>query len=92
MAQTVKNLPTVGVRVRSQSQEDPLENEMPTHCRILAQRIQWTIMSVFEFYKTNTIGNIKNRPERVREGAQTSGNRESVIFIYEELMGFSIGR
>ena len=74
MAQTIKNLPAVGDRVQSQGQEDPLENEMPTYSRILAQKIPWTIMSVFQFYKDNTIGNIKNRPERVREGVQTSGN------------------
>ena len=61
---------------------------MSTHSRILAQKIPWTIMSVFQFYKDNTIGNIKIRPERVREGVQTSGNRESIVFIYEELMGF----
>ena len=61
---------------------------MTTHSRILAQRIPWTIISVFEFYKDNTIANIKNRSERVREEVQTSDNRESIVFIYEELMGF----
>ena len=61
---------------------------MTTHSRILAQRIPWTIISVFEFYKENTIANIKNRSERVREEVQTSGNRESIVFMYEELMGF----
>ena len=61
---------------------------MTTHSRILAQRIPWTIISVFEFHKDNTIANIKNRSERVREEVQTSDNRESIVFIYEELMGF----
>ena len=28
--------------VRSLGQEDPLEEEMATHCRVLAWRISWT--------------------------------------------------
>ena len=46
MAQWVKNLPamqeTQGMRVRSLSQEDPLEEGVATHSRILAWRIPWT--------------------------------------------------
>ena len=40
MAQWVKNLQKM--RVRSLSQEDPLEEDMATHCRILAWKIPWT--------------------------------------------------
>ena len=46
MAQQVKSLPvmqeTQGTQVRSLDQEDPLEEEMATHFRILAWRIPWT--------------------------------------------------
>ena len=43
MAQTVKNLPAMQeTRVRSLSQEDPLEKRMATHSSILAWRISWT--------------------------------------------------
>ena len=46
MAQRVKNLPamleTQETRVRSLGQEDPLEEEMATHSRILAWKIPWT--------------------------------------------------
>ena len=42
----VKNPPTMretqGTRVQSLSREDPLEEEMATHSRILAWRIPWT--------------------------------------------------
>ena len=42
----VKNLPamqeTQEIWVRSLGWEDPLEEEMPTHCSILAWRIPWT--------------------------------------------------
>ena len=39
----VKNLPAMWeTGVRSLSQEDPLEEEMATHSRILAWRIPWT--------------------------------------------------
>ena len=39
----VKNLPANAqeTQVRSLSQEDPLEKEMATHCRILAWRFPW---------------------------------------------------
>ena len=46
VAQRVKNLPamleTQETRVRSLGQEDPLEEEMVTHSRILAWKLQWT--------------------------------------------------
>ena len=43
MAQKVKNLPEMQqTRVRSLSQDDPLEKGMPTHSNILAWRILWT--------------------------------------------------
>jgi len=43
VAQTVKSLPAVWeTQVQSLGQEDPLENEMVTHSRILAWKIQWT--------------------------------------------------
>ena len=43
MAQTVKNLPTIQeTRVQSLGVEDPLEEEMATHSRILAWRVAWT--------------------------------------------------
>ena len=43
MAQTVKRLPTMWeARIRSLSQEDPLEKEMSTHSSILAWKIPWT--------------------------------------------------
>ena len=43
MAQRLKRLPAVQeTRVRSLSQEDPLEKEMATHSSILAWRISWT--------------------------------------------------
>ena len=43
VAQMVKNLPTMQEnRVRSLSQEDPLEKRMATHSSILAWRIPWT--------------------------------------------------
>ena len=39
----VKNLPAMQEkRVRSLGQEDPLEEEMPTHSGILAWEILWT--------------------------------------------------
>ena len=42
-AQMVKNLPAMWeARVRSLGQEDPLEEEIETHSRILAWRIPWT--------------------------------------------------
>ena len=42
-AQMVKNLPAMQeTRVRSLSQEDPLEQEMATHSSTLAWRIPWT--------------------------------------------------
>ena len=43
VAQNVKNLPAMwDTRVGSLSQEDPLEEGMATHSRILAWRIPWT--------------------------------------------------
>ena len=43
MVQTVKNPPTMWeTRVRSLSQEDPLEKGMATHTSTLAWRIPWT--------------------------------------------------
>ena len=46
MAQRVKNLPamleTQETQVRSLGQEDPLEEEMATHSRILAWKLLWT--------------------------------------------------
>ena len=36
------HLPIQGMRVRSLSQEDPLEEEMATFSSVLAWRIQWT--------------------------------------------------
>ena len=43
MVQTVKNPPTMWeTRVRSLSQEDPLEKGMATHSSTLAWRIPWT--------------------------------------------------
>ena len=46
MALVVKNPPAdeeiEGTQVRSQSQEDPLEEGIATHSRILAWRIRWT--------------------------------------------------
>ena len=43
VAQAVKNLPaTQETRVRSLGWEDPLEEGMATHSRILAWRIPWT--------------------------------------------------
>ena len=43
MAQAIKNLPAMQeTRVRSLSQEDPLEKGMATHSSILAWRIPWT--------------------------------------------------
>ena len=42
MAQRLKRLPAVQeTRVRTLSQEDPLEKEMATHSSILAWRIPW---------------------------------------------------
>ena len=42
MAQTVKNLPAMQeTRVRSLGWENPLEEEMATHSRILAWEIPW---------------------------------------------------
>ena len=43
MAQSVKNLPAMQESwVQSLGWEDPLEEEMATHCGILAWRIPWT--------------------------------------------------
>ena len=43
VAQLVKNLPAMQeTRVRSLSQEDPLEKEMATHSSVLAWRTPWT--------------------------------------------------
>ena len=43
VAQTVKNLTAMQkTGFRSLGQEDPLEEEMATHCSILAWRIPWT--------------------------------------------------
>ena len=43
MAQTVRNLPAIQeTQVQSLGQEDPLEQGMATHFRILAWRIPWT--------------------------------------------------
>ena len=43
MAQMVKNLPAMQETwVRSLGQEEPMENGMATHSRILAWRIPWT--------------------------------------------------
>ena len=43
VAQTVKPLPAMQeTHVRSLGQEDPLEEEMATHCSILAWKIPWT--------------------------------------------------
>ena len=46
MTQAVKNLPPIQeqqeICVRFLGQEDPLEEEMATHSRILAWEIQWT--------------------------------------------------
>ena len=39
----VKNLPAMReTQVQTLGQEDPLEKEMPTHCRMLAWRFPWT--------------------------------------------------
>ena len=43
VAQMVQNLPAMrDTRVQSLGQEDPLEEEMATHSRILAWRTPWT--------------------------------------------------
>ena len=43
VAQMVKNPPAVWKTwVRSLGWEDPLEEEMATHCSILARKIPWT--------------------------------------------------
>ena len=43
VAQIVKNLPTMQeTLVRSLGQEDPLVEEMATHCSILAWKIPWS--------------------------------------------------
>ena len=43
MAQMIKNLPAMQEsQVRSQGQEDSLENGMATHSNILTWRIPWT--------------------------------------------------
>ena len=43
MAQTVKRLPAMQeTQVRSQGQEDPLEEEMATHSSPPAQKTPWT--------------------------------------------------
>ena len=43
IAKSVKNLPAMqDTQVRSLCQKDPLENEMATHCSILAWKIPWT--------------------------------------------------
>ena len=43
MAQTVKHLPTTQeTRVRSLGPEDPLDEEMAAHSRILAWTLPWT--------------------------------------------------
>ena len=43
VAQMVKNLPAVWEsQVQSLGGEDPLEEDMATHARILAGRIPWT--------------------------------------------------
>ena len=43
VAQMVKNPPAMKeTRVQSLGQEDSLEEEMATHCNILAWRIPWT--------------------------------------------------
>ena len=43
MVQLVKNLPTMQETwVQSLGQEDPLEQEMATHCSMLAWEIPWT--------------------------------------------------
>ena len=41
MAQKVKYLPTVLIKVRSLGQENPLEKEMATHSSTLAWKILW---------------------------------------------------
>ena len=43
MAQMVKNLPAMQETwVQSLGREDPMENGMATHSRILAWRVPWT--------------------------------------------------
>ena len=42
MAQMVKNLPEMQIRLRSLGQEDPLEKGMAAHSGILTWRIAWT--------------------------------------------------
>ena len=42
IAQMVKNLPAMQIRVPSLGQEDPLEKEMAIHSNILAWKIPWT--------------------------------------------------
>ena len=43
VAQTVNNLPAMQeMQVRSQGQEDPLEEEMATHSNVLDWEIPWT--------------------------------------------------
>ena len=42
VAQVVKNLPAMQMRVRSMGREDPLEEKMATHSSILAWKIPWT--------------------------------------------------
>ena len=39
VAQMIKNLPTMQIRIQSLSWEDPLENRMTIHSSILAWRI-----------------------------------------------------
>ena len=43
MSQMIKDLPAMQeMQVRSQGQEDPLEEEMATHSNVLAWEIPWT--------------------------------------------------
>ena len=68
VAQMVKNLPAVqDTRVRSLSQEDPLEKEMVTHSSILA----WKIPCTEEPGKLQSIGpQESDTTERLGEGRE----------------------
>ena len=55
VAQMVKNPPAMwGTWVQSLDWEDPLEKRMATHSSILAQRIPWTVYSLWSRKELDT--------------------------------------
>ena len=67
-------------RIRSPGREDPLEEDMVTHCSLLA----WRITRTEEPHRLQSVGSQRVRHDQVtvdRVGEMVAGLRETPVFL-----------